>query len=629
MNVASRKYKAFISYSHADVSWARSLHVRLETFRTPKSLRGTQGSHGPVPEKLHPIFRDRDELSSGSALGPELQAALSASEFLIVLCSPASANSKYVNDEIRYFRSVHGDEKIIAAIVGGDPAAPVGKDEDGCFPPALIEPPEGSDAPREPIAADFREEGDGKRLGVQKLKSGMLGVPLDALVQREAARRARRMQQVAAGMTILALVLAGLTVEAFRQRGIAEEQRVIAERERDTATASLDYLVSIFEIANPATENPKTITALTILERGKDKIDTELAGRPQVQAKLLRTMGDVYKNLGELADAEIIFLRALELPAINKEDEFKARLALSIIFAEKGEFDKSDETISSIMADLETLEDMPFDTYPLKALALETRGVIKAYGEFDKPAAIELFNQAHRAYEKSIENREANLARIATRQGTLFSQMGDSENALLALGEARRRYESLYSENHISLAKSSLNLGLAHYQAGNNEIASEWIEKAISIYDNVVERSHPDVARAFLLQGQVENALGKFKNAQTALLSAVDSFKEAYGDTHEMIAVSLIYLAQYQAENGRTDDAFQSLDEAKRIYNELFPPDHANHGDLMVYRAIALKASGRVNDARASCARGLEIMEQAASGDQAWLNQNRSICDTI
>jgi hypothetical protein len=69
------KYRAFISYSHADEEWARWLHKALETYRVPKRLVGRETGFGPVPERVAPIFRDRDELPTATSLGATLTQA--------------------------------------------------------------------------------------------------------------------------------------------------------------------------------------------------------------------------------------------------------------------------------------------------------------------------------------------------------------------------------------------------------------------------------------------------------------------------------------------------------------------------------------------------------------------------
>src|SRR5690242_14398632 len=107
------KYRAFISYSHADTTWAKWLHRALESFTIDKDLVGRETATGPIPKALRPVFRDRDDFTAGHGLTDQTQAALDASHALIVICSTASAKSHYVNEEVRLFRSRHPDRSVI------------------------------------------------------------------------------------------------------------------------------------------------------------------------------------------------------------------------------------------------------------------------------------------------------------------------------------------------------------------------------------------------------------------------------------------------------------------------------------------------------------------------------------
>jgi hypothetical protein len=62
------KYRAFISYSHADTAWARWLHRGLESFRIDKDLVNRETAMGSIPKSLRPIFSDRDDFTAGQAL---------------------------------------------------------------------------------------------------------------------------------------------------------------------------------------------------------------------------------------------------------------------------------------------------------------------------------------------------------------------------------------------------------------------------------------------------------------------------------------------------------------------------------------------------------------------------------
>jgi hypothetical protein len=223
------RYRAFLSYSHRDRQFAGWLHHALETYRVPARMVGRETKLGPVPARLHPIFKDREELSAAGSLNEAITAALSHAAALIVVCSPASAASPWVNEEVRTFKAMHGPSRVFAVIAEGEPGHP----ERDCFPPALRFTLDGkgklTDVPAEPIAADLRPEGDGKRLGKLKIIAGLLGVGLDELARRESQRRQRRLAYAAAASLAGMAVTSTLAVTAVVARNEAQHQRAEAD----------------------------------------------------------------------------------------------------------------------------------------------------------------------------------------------------------------------------------------------------------------------------------------------------------------------------------------------------------------------------------------------------------------
>src|SRR4051794_8676483 len=229
------RYYAFLSYSHKDKELAEWLHGELEKFRVPSSLAGKLTANGVVPRRLTPIFRDQHELSASGDLAEDIKAALAASQFLIVLCSATAAKSRWTNQEIESFKRTRPEGCVLAAVVGGEPFASEipGREEEECFPPALRYKYDRrghqTSKKAEPLAADFRDSAEGKRLALLKLVAGMLGVGLDELVQRETTRRHRRMAWLAAASLGGMAVTSTLAVLAFQSRNEAREQRREAE----------------------------------------------------------------------------------------------------------------------------------------------------------------------------------------------------------------------------------------------------------------------------------------------------------------------------------------------------------------------------------------------------------------
>jgi WD40 repeat protein len=222
------KYRAFLSYSHKDASWARWLHTRLERFHIDKDLVGRSTDVGSVPNTLRPIFRDREDFSGGNTLTNATIVALDQSAALIVLCSPAAANSNYVNEEVRLFKSRHPNRPLIPVVISGSPPEN--------FPAALryVVAADGTitDQPVAILAPDVRESGDGRSLAVAKIVAGLTNLPTDDIFRRAEKARRRNLRIWISGMTAVAITLAGLTVWAEINRRQAVDNLATAFAEK-------------------------------------------------------------------------------------------------------------------------------------------------------------------------------------------------------------------------------------------------------------------------------------------------------------------------------------------------------------------------------------------------------------
>ena len=191
------KYDAFISYRHADLDLyiAKKVHKALETFKVPKAVAKKTGK-----KNIKRVFRDQEELPIGSDLGDNIESALSRSEYLLVICSPRTPESYWVQKEIDTFIGIHGKDKVLAVLIEGEP--------NEAFPPQLLTDDEGN--PVEPLAADVRGATKGERnrkmkTEIMRLAAPLLGCSYDDLKQRHRERKMKRMAAMAAAVAVFAL----------------------------------------------------------------------------------------------------------------------------------------------------------------------------------------------------------------------------------------------------------------------------------------------------------------------------------------------------------------------------------------------------------------------------------------
>jgi tetratricopeptide (TPR) repeat protein len=625
------RYVAFLSYSHRNKAETEWLHRALERYAMPKKLVGRETAKGPVPARLIPVFRDRDELPATDDLGGALRAALEATEHLIVIASPASAKSIYVEEEIRYFKALKGESRVFALIVDGEPYASsmAGREAEEAFPRALRfklgADGQVSDVPAEPIAADIRPGKDGRRLALLKLIAGITGLRLDDLVQREAQRRARRLTWIAGGASAGMLMTTGLAVYANQQRLVAVEQRRIAEKESAAARAATDYLIGTFELTNPATENPRTVSLLTILDRAAERARTELRAQPDIEARIVTAVGKAYNNLGLLDEAETALVRAL--PAIKRAgpDGAPALMALANTHMKKGELEKSLQILKSAEGMLGP--ERP-QTLALRAQLHADRGQI-AYVGSNPDAALKEFDDALAYLARDPGTDPTQRASLLDGRGRILNDLGRYKEAEADLQEANVLFRRYRGENHLLTGRNYYSLALVAYSAGDNALAETRIRRSIAILSRLLDQTNPIQADALSLEGSILYAQGRLDDAERTLVRSISAYRQVYRGPHYNIGISEFYRAQIAADKGQPALALERLDAARTNYEASYGKVHANIGEVLVTRASLLAKLGRLPEAVRECAAGMEMLNATMGPDNSFTQGLRKTCDSL
>lgn len=201
MNMGNGKeYYAFISYKREDEQWAKWLQHKLEHYKLPVNLNG----RSDLPKEIRPVFRDTSELNPGN-LPQQIQNALEQSRYLIVVCSPRSAKSEWVNREVETFIGMGKVDKIIPFIIEGKAFAK--NPEEECFPEAIRNLP----SEQEILGANISEMG--RDAAAVKVVAQMFGLRFDELWQRyEREQRKKRNVKI---LSISALVISALVVTGW------------------------------------------------------------------------------------------------------------------------------------------------------------------------------------------------------------------------------------------------------------------------------------------------------------------------------------------------------------------------------------------------------------------------------
>jgi tetratricopeptide (TPR) repeat protein len=582
-----RRYAAFISYSHRDRKWAEWLHRAIENYRIPKGLLAPSAAESKQKNSLGTVFLDRAELPTSSDLAATVLAALEQSAFLIVVCSPDAANSRWVNEEIRIFKSLGREDCILCLIVAGEPSV------SDCFPAALRFKVEGGEitavlAP-EPLAADVRPHKDDRQVARLKIVAGLLGVPFDRLRQRELVRRQRRLAVIAATSALACVVFGVLAAAALFASKEANRQRVLAEQQSLTARRTAEFLKSLFVVSDPSEALGNSITAREVLDRGVRQVDEELKEEPLVRADLSTTLGEVYASLGLLKEGEGLLARARAVPMQSDEMAARQSAALGDVQFQRGEYDAA---LASLQQASRSLDQSANRDSTLRGRILLSEGDV--YARKDN------YEQSRRSYREALAlaagSSSADREVVAQAlQGIAEADFYDGrlDQAALGLQKALAARLALSGELHPSSIELLNQWGTVEYMRGHLAAAGEYFQRTLVLEQRVLGDRHPHLADTRNNLGRVLLEQRKFDQARQMLQKSLDNRSSQIVETQGGWAFVYGNLALADAQLGDYSTAEPLFHKGLQaaIINK-----HRLHGPILTDIADLECRTGRVND---------------------------------
>jgi eukaryotic-like serine/threonine-protein kinase len=605
-------YFAFISYSHRDKLWADWLHKSLETYRVPRRLVGQTTTAGVIPQRLVPIFRDRDELASATDLGRKVHAAMAQSANLIVICSPHSATSRWVNEEVLAFKQFGRSERIFCLVVGGEPNASdmPGREAEECFAPALrhVIHADGQLASErtEPIAADARPGKDGKANAKLKLIAGLLDVGFDRLKQRELQRRNRRMVAITAAALFVMAVTTTLAIVSVIARNAAEVARASAERHQKQAEDLVGFMLGDLY------EKLAQVSRLDILESVDDKAMAYFQSLPvsdvtdaavMQRAKALEKIGVVRQEQGHLPSAMESFQAAAKLSgsfADAAPHDPARQIAYSRVLAfvgmthwNQGRLDEAQQSFEAAQQVLQRAQSTqvsdPDLLFHLTVIDNDIGHVLEARGKID---------EAESAYRSMLAHCEQ-LVRGIDVKSNWTSQLGSAHNNL----------------GKVALMRGELATAVGEYAA------DDAIESKLSARDPKNNEQRENTMRARAILGRTLALAGAVAKGTQALQEAVDIADQLlkvdpnHAEFQEYAALYLSQLSRLHRLAGDAGIASELNARALKIFAVLIKQDAANafwqleSAEAQIEQAAQSLAAGQRDAARSQVQAALDALD--------------------
>jgi eukaryotic-like serine/threonine-protein kinase len=341
------------------------------------------------------------------------------------------------------------------------------------------------------------------------LRRFLAGFPViasrDTLAYRARMFVRRHKASVAAAAVLVGLCAGYVTTIALQRNALVlERNRTSVESERATRTE--EFLTGLFVISDPNQSRGATLSARDILDAGTERLRAELHDQPHLRTSLLRTIADVYVNLGSTERAvplleEVIALRRSS--AGRHDPELSADLhALARIV----------ERTAPATSDRLYLEALHLAERLYGPDHVKVAGVLVDYGhslEFRGQNGIPFIERSVTILRAATGDVREQLAHALT-----IASYGDhSESGRGAMREALRLRRELHGDEHLSVAASYSDLALAT-EASDPAESVALLERSMAIYRRLVEPHHPLALRAVKNLAAVHRNRGAYAKAE-------------------------------------------------------------------------------------------------------------------
>lgn len=455
---------------------------------------------------------------------------------------------------------------------------------------------------------------------------------------------------VIAGSALIVMALGSTALIANFAIKTVRQKEVIT-RERDKAQQIAGFLESIFEQADPWTAQGKTITARQLLARGAERVNTELADQPALQATMLMKIGQIYINLrdrravpliekalrirkriygdlnpetessivslaqlrdaqGDYATAGKLYAQALSISAQlygERSHQVAALLeAVGTIQLTGGNYSAAGKYLQQSLKLQQWLDE---GVTTLKASTFHELGLLKQKLG-DLPAAENLTRRALQMEQQMYGDFHVGLVDTMNNMAMLTELEGHYREADARYQKVLKMERKLYKGDHQSTALTLHNYARLLAKEGRIEQALEHQKQAIAMGRRLGGDSHPQLGPAINQLGLLQIQAGKLGKAAKTLNSALDLMQRTLPSPHYRIAAGYANLGRLHMAQQDYASARESYQKALAMYEQTLPPGHWRTAVIKSELGDCLKHLGSPDQAERRLTAGYRTLRQ-------------------
>jgi non-specific serine/threonine protein kinase/serine/threonine-protein kinase len=420
--------------------------------------------------------------------------------------------------------------------------------------------------------------------------------PTTAYRVRKFVRR-HRTAVAATSVTVLALILSAVLATAGMVRATRAER--LAANEAAAAKQVSDFLVALFRLSDPGEARGNNVTARELLDKGADQAAANLARQPEIQSRMLHTIGTAYSSLGLYDAAKTQLQKALDTRITTLGPDHTAvaesELALGDAMASHGEIEEAERHYQRALA----INEKAYGTQDTRVGRVVSSVASLRYMQGRLDEAESLYKRAIAIDERAPEDSLPYIVQDLLGLGGVYWALGRYPEAEQHMRRSLAIQERRLGPNHLDVGSIENNIGALYWSQGKYGEALPHYERARSIFARTLDPMHPHVASNFNNLAETYWKLRRFREADSLFRRALTIKEARLTRDNPTIATTLNGLAGSLRDQRRYAEAEQAYRRALDIRQRGLSRGDPNITETVRDYAVLLRATGRAAEADA------------------------------
>jgi serine/threonine protein kinase/tetratricopeptide (TPR) repeat protein len=432
---------------------------------------------------------------------------------------------------------------------------------------------------------------------LQDITAHLNGQPVSARPATVGYRLQKFVRRHKAGVLTAATVFAVVAgLVAFYTTRLAEE-RDFAQLEARKAAQVSEFLSDLFKVSDPSESRGERITARELLERGAQRIESDLKNQPRVQATMMGVVGNVYRALGLYNDATPLLEKSLALRRSlygeNHPEVATGLNDLGNLLRQAGDYTRSDSVFQSALTLRERFADGPSlgVAESMNDLAI----LLTAMGRHDE--ADSFLHASLGIRERLLGPEDNRVAETLNNIAVNLQSMGEYDRADSIMRSVLGLRRKAYGEKHPSVSTALSSLGFILQDKGERNEAEALFRQALALNLEMYGQDHPEISTDMYHVATILQLKGEYDSAEVMFRRVLALDKKLLGDEHPFIAPDINNVASVLSEKGDLKGAEALHHEALALNRKVLGEEHPEVATSMSNLGVVLNKQGRYDDA--------------------------------